>query len=82
MDKSLLELLEEKRVVQEIILYKKSSYELLSHAENKDEGYNVDACYCISSDYEKKFKESEDKLIIIRKEIKQYLFFLMDLTTQ
>ena len=80
MNKSLLELLEEeKKEINTIGFYKTSALSFISHAENKDEGYNEDSCYRLASEYNEKVKESEKKLIEIRMELKQYLSFLMEL---
>lgn len=78
MNKSLLELLEqEKKEVENIRFFKISSDNFICHAKNKEEGYNVDSCYRIASEYEEKAKESEKRLMEIRKELKKYISFLI-----
>lgn len=80
MNKSLLELLrKEDAEIANLKFYRNSVAEFISHAENKDEGYHEEACYRIASEYEKRAKESEKKLIEIRKELKEYFSFLMKL---
>lgn len=80
MNKSLLELLkEEEREVENIRFFTRSADNFISHAENKEEGYNIDSCYRIASEYEEKSQKSEENLVEIRKGIKQYLSFLMEL---
>lgn len=80
MNKSLLELLEEeKKEIANIRWSRESVADFISYAENKKEGYHEESCYKIASEYEEKAKKSEEKLKEIRKEIKQYLSFLMEL---
>lgn len=80
MDKSLLELLEEeKKEIVNIRLSRKSAADFISHAENKEEGYHEESCYRIAEGYKADAKASEEKLIEIRKELKQYLSFLIEL---
>lgn len=80
MNKSLLELLEqEKKEVENIRFFRNSSDNFINHAKNKEEGYNIDSCYRLASEYEEKIRESKKKLIEIRKELKKYISFLMEL---
>lgn len=80
MNKSLLELLEEeKKEVVNIRLSRESAIDFINHAENKEEGYHEEACYRIAKDYEESANISEEKLKEIRKELKQYFSFLMEL---
>lgn len=79
MNKSLLELLEEeKKEVLNIRFYRSSINDLRNQAENEVETSCKEACYRIASKYEEKAEESGVKLTEIRKELKQYLSFLME----
>jgi len=76
MDKSLLELLrKEETEMVGLKFYRNSAAEFISHAKNKDE----EAWYRIASEYEERAEESERKLIEIRKDLRKYLSFLMEL---
>lgn len=77
-EKSLLELLEkEKTEVLNLRFYKASVSEFISYSSSEEKDYNKDSYYRLVSTYEEKVKESEEKLVKIRKELKQYFSFLM-----
>lgn len=80
MDKSLLELLEEeKKEMSDIRISRKLAADYIQCAENEEKEGDSESYYSyrIARNYEADAKRSEEKLIEIRKEIKQYLSFLM-----
>lgn len=80
MNKSLLELLEEeKKEITNIRFARESSADFLRYIEEKIPGYEESSCRRIARDYEEQAKSSEERLTEIRKELKQYLSFLMKL---
>ena len=77
MEKSFLELLEaEKKAVNDVKFFKESVIDFLNQSEKADREEEKEACKRIASDYEKKGIEAEEKLLQIRKEMKQYISFL------
>lgn len=76
--RSLLEILEEeKREVKNIRFYEDSISDFID-LENKDEGC-LEVYKGAISIYKEKIKESENRLIDIRKELKKYLASIMEL---
>lgn len=77
MKKSFLELLEaEKKAVNDVKFFKKSVIDFLNQSQKAEREEEKEACKRIASDYEKKGIEAEEKLLQIRKEMKQYISFL------
>ena len=77
MEKSFLELLEaEKKAVNDVKIFKESVIDFLNQSQKADREEEKEACKRIASDYEKKGIEAEEKLLQIRKEMKQYISFL------
>lgn len=80
MNKSLLEILEEeKRALRNVENFKYSKDGILEMAKSETEESNIQSCFRIVKEYEKKLEKEEEKLLSIRKEIKEYFSFLENL---
>lgn len=80
MNKALLEILEEeKRVLRNVKSFKDLKDGILEMAKSETEKSNIQSCFRIAKEYEKKLGKEEEKLLSIRKEIKEYFSFLENL---
>ena len=77
MEKSFLELLgEEKRALLDVESSKESAVDFLNKAEMEVDPEMKEIQKKIASDYKEMASQAEEKLLKIRKEIKQYISFL------
>lgn len=80
MNKSLLEILEEeKRVLRNVKSLKDLRDGILEMAKSEIVESKIQSCFRIAKNYEKKLKKEEERLLSVRKEIKEYFSFLENL---
>lgn len=80
MNKSLLEILEEeKRVLRNVKSFKDLRDGILEMAKSEIVESKIQSCFRIAKNYEKKLEKEEERLLSVRKEIKEYFSFLENL---
>lgn len=80
MNKSLLEILEEeKRVLRNVKSLKDLRDGILEMAKSEIVESKKQSCFRIAKNYEKKLEKEEERLLCVRKEIKEYFSFFENL---
>ena len=80
MEKSLLELLKkEDDLVKSVFYVKESESYFMSMAEKADDIEEADICRRIASRKRERIHECEAELVVVRREMKEYLSYIMSL---